>query len=115
MFYLLSDGKRGLALGVRTELQARSLFSIYALGFTAIATEILLLHWRAWQLRESLRLNDREKSMTRAEVAGWSIPMSVGIEAVGLGAALPITYIFWGGLVFFFLAILGRLHQRVLR
>src|ERR1700704_5165439 len=58
MFYLLSHGQLGHPLGVRTELQERALFSVYALGFTAIAAEILLLHWRAWQLREPLRLND---------------------------------------------------------
>jgi len=114
MFYLLSDGKLGMALGVRTELQARSLFSIYALGFTAIATEILLLHWRAWQLREPLRLNDREKSMTRAEVAGWSIPMSVGIVAVVLALTLPIRYISWSGWIYFSMAILVPVHKRFL-
>src|SRR5438874_9034443 len=114
MFYLLSDGKLGMALGVRTELQARSLFSIYALGFTAIATEILLLHWRAWQLRESLRLNDREKSMTRAEVAGWSIPMSVGIVAGVLALTLPIGYISWCGWIYFSMAILVPIHKCVL-
>src|SRR5205814_9793705 len=114
MFYLLSDGKLGLALGVHTELQARSLFSIYAVGFTAIATEILLLHRRAWQLREPLRLNDREKSMTRAEVAGWSIPMSVGIVAVVLALTLPIRYISWSGWIYFSMAILVPVHKRFL-
>ena len=86
MFYLVSDGQLGHPLGVRTETQARALFSIYALGFTAIAVEILLLHCRAWQLREPLRLNDRERTLTRADMAGWSIPMSVGIVALRPGA-----------------------------
>jgi len=32
----------------------------------AVSAEVLLLNLRAWQLRESLRLNAREKLMTRA-------------------------------------------------
>src|SRR3977135_2789424 len=77
MFYLLSHGQLGHPLGVRTEPQERALFSVYALGFTAIAAEIVLLHWRAWQLREPLRLNDRERRLTRADMAGWGLPTSV--------------------------------------
>jgi uncharacterized membrane protein len=115
MFYLVSDGQLGHPLGVRTETQARALFSIYALGFTAIAVEILLLHWRAWQLREPLRLNDRERTMTRADMAGWSIPMGVGIVAVALALMLPVQYISWSGWIYFSMAILVPVHKRFLR
>jgi hypothetical protein len=115
MFYLFSHGKLGLALGVHTEAQARSLFSIYALGFTAIAFEILLLHCRAWQLREPLRLNDRERALTRADVAGWTIPLSVGIVALVLALTLPVRYIDWSGWIYFSMAILVPLHKWFLR
>ena len=57
MFYLLSDGALGQPLGVRTAAQFRTIFAIYAIGFMAIALEILLLYLRAWKLREPLRLN----------------------------------------------------------
>jgi hypothetical protein len=106
MFYLISDGKLGLALGVRTELQARTLLAIYAVGFTAIAAEILMLHWRAWQLRVPLRLNEREQMLTRAEIAGWSMPLSVGLVALVLAITLPPKYIFWSGWIYFTMAIL---------
>jgi hypothetical protein len=115
MFYLLSDGQLGHALGVRTEIQERSLFSIYALGFTAIALEIVLLHWRAWQLREPLRLNARERSLTRADVAGWSMPLCVGIIAFGLALTLPAGHISWSGWVYFSMAILVPIHKWFLR
>lgn len=115
MFYLWSDGSLGTPLGVRTEPQARSLFSIYALGFTAIAVEILLLHWRAWQLREPLRLNDREKLLTRGEVAGWSIPLTVGVAAVILALTLPPRHIAWSGWIYFSMAILVPVHRWIVR
>ena len=115
MFYLLSDGQFGQSLGMRTETQARSIFSIYALGFTAIALEILLLHARAWQLREPLRLNDREKFLTRQGVVGWSIPLGVGMVAVVLARTLPRGQIFWSGWIYFSMAILVPAHKCFVR
>jgi hypothetical protein len=115
MFYLFSDGKFGVALGVHTEVQARSVFSIYALGFTAIAAEILLLHWRAWQLRSPLRLNDREKILTRADIAGWTVPLSVGIVALVFALTLPPNLIALSGYIYFSMAILVPAHKWFLR
>jgi uncharacterized membrane protein len=115
MFYLLSDGQLGQSLGIRTETQARSLFSIYALGFTAIALEILLLHWRAWQLREPLRLNDRERILTRAHISGWTIPVCVGVVALVLALTLPPQQLSWSGWIYFSMAILVPAHKWFVR
>ena len=60
MFSMLSGGRIGHNLGVRTEGRAGRI-SIYAIGFTAIALEIQLLYLRAWRLREPLRLNELER------------------------------------------------------
>ena len=111
MFYLLSDGQFGQSLGMRTETQARSIFSIYALGFTAIALEILLLHARAWQLREPLRLNAREQLITRGELTGWTIPVGTGIVSLVLSFILPAEQIAWCGWVYFLMAVLIRVHN----
>jgi hypothetical protein len=63
MWFLLSDGRVGQALALHTtERQARQLFALYALVIIAVSAEVLLLNLRAWQLRESLRLNAREKN-----------------------------------------------------
>jgi hypothetical protein len=91
MWYFLSDGRVGQRLGISSPAQARALFAIYALGFTAIALEILLLNLRAWRLREPLRLNARERLMTRGELMGWSIPASVGIVSLVPGIDLANT------------------------
>jgi uncharacterized membrane protein len=115
MFYMLSDGRVGQALGMRTEAQARTIFAIYAIGFTAIAVEILLLYLRAWQLREPLRLNARERSLTRADLTGWSIPTSVGVIALVLALTLPVDQISWSGWIYFSMAILVPIHAAVIR
>src|SRR5438445_341810 len=78
MWFLLSGGRVGHVLGPHSETEVRALFAVFALGFTAIALEMVLLNLRAWQLREPLRLNARERAMTFREVTGWSIPVGVG-------------------------------------
>lgn len=115
MFYLLSEGRLGQPLGVRTEAQSRAIFSIFAIGFTAMAVEILLLHLRAWKLREPLRLNARERSMTRADMAGWSTPTTIGIIALVLALTLPASRISWSGWIYFSMAILVPAHKWFLR
>jgi uncharacterized membrane protein len=111
MWFLLSDGRVGLALGLRTDAHARALFAIFAVGFTGIALEIVLLNVRAWQLRDPLRLNERERSMTRDDIAGWSLPAGVGIVSLALALVLPIPEIAWSGWVYFSMAILVPLHS----
>ena len=115
MFYLLSNGQFGQSLGLRTGTQARTIFAIYAIGFTAIAVEILLLYLRAWQLREPLRLNERERFLTRAAVTGWSIPTMTGIIALVLALSLPLNQISWSGWIYFSMAIVVPVHRWFLR
>ena len=94
-----------------TEAQVRTIFAIFALGLITISTQILLLNFRAWQLREPLRLNAREEFMARGELTGWSIPVSVGIVSLVLSFALPVEQIAWCGWVYFLMAILVRVHR----
>src|SRR5207237_4536759 len=90
---------------------ARTIFAIYALGLIAISAEILLLNLRAWQLREPLRLNARERLMTRGELTGWSIPVSVGLISLVFSFTLPIEQIAWCGWVYFLMAFLLRVRR----
>ena len=110
MWFLLSHGQVGQPLGLRTDAQARALFAIFAIGFTAIALEILLLNVRAWQLREPLRLNERERLITRDDISGWSLPAVIGIISLVLALTLPIQKIAWSGWIYFSMAILVPLH-----
>ena len=111
MWYLISNGQVGHQFSLHTtEAQARTIFAIYALGLIAISAEIVLLYLRAWQLRGPLRLNARERLMTRGELTGWSIPVSVGIVSLVFSFTLPIEQIAWCGWVYFLMAIMLRVH-----
>jgi hypothetical protein len=111
MWFLLSGGRLGHVLGPHSETEMRGLFAVFALGFTAIALEMVLLNLRAWQLREPLRLNAREQAMTFREVTGWSIPVVVGIASLALALLLPREQIKWSGWIYFSMIILAPLHR----
>jgi len=111
MWFFLSGGRVGQALGLRTNEEARALFAIFALGFVATALEILLLNLRAWQLRVPLRLNEHEQLMTREEISGWSVPVCVGIISLVLALILPIQELPWSGWVYFSMAVLVPLQR----
>src|SRR5213083_282010 len=111
MRHLISSGQVGQPFSLHTtEAQARTIFAIYALGLIAISAEILLLNLRAWQLHEPLRLNARERLMTRGELTGWSIPVSMGLVSLAFSFTLPIEKIAWCGWVYFLMAIILRGH-----
>lgn len=115
MWYYLSSGHAGQTFGRVTETQARTLFIAYAIGITAIALEILLLNLRAWQLREPLRLDARERLMTLGQLTGWSIPVGVGLVSLVLALSLPIKRLEWAGWVYFSMAILVPLQNMLRR
>jgi hypothetical protein len=112
MFYSVTGHAVGQAVTAQTDGQIRALFAIYALGFMAIAVEILLLNLRAWRLREPLRLNDREKWMTRGEITGWSVPAAVGLVSLILALSLPMKWIGWSGWVYISLSFLVPWQRR---
>jgi uncharacterized membrane protein len=111
MWFLLSGGRVGHTLGPHSESDERALFALFALGFIAIALEMVLLNLRAWQLREPLRLNAIEKGITLREVTGWSIPVAVGIISLVLSVSLPGEHIEWSGWIYFSMLILVPLHK----
>jgi Endosomal/lysosomal potassium channel TMEM175 len=111
MWFLLSDGQVGHKLGIHIDWQERALFALFAVGFIAIALEILLLNLRAWQLRDPLRLNARERLITRYEVTGWSVPVGVGLLSLLLALTLPVDQIVWSGWIYFSMALLVPLHS----
>ena len=112
MWFFLSDHRFGHALAIQSWAQARTLFAVYAIGFAAMALEILLLNLRAWQLREPLRLNARERLIARGEIGRWCLPLGIGLASLVLALTVPPALIAWSGWVYFSLAVLVPMHRR---
>lgn len=115
MWYLLSDRAVGQSISLHTAAQARALFAIFAIGFTAITVEILLLNLRAYYLRDALRLNERERVTARMEISGWALPAVIGLISLVLALTLPSGKILWSGWVYFSMIVLEPLHSFVRR
>lgn len=115
MWYLLSGGQVGQPISIQTVAQARALFGVFAVGFTAISLEILLLNLRAYYLRDALRLNRMERATASWELTGWCIPVCIGIVSLVLALSSPPQKITWSGWIYFSLALLVPLHAALRR
>ncbi len=115
MWYQLSNGGFGQPISIQTVAQARALFAIFAIGFTAIALEILFLNLRAYTLREALRLNALERETARLEITGWCVPTTIGVISLALALMLPPQNIAFSGWIYFSMALLVPLHSAMRR
>lgn len=115
MWYQLSNGGFGQPISIQSAAQARALFAIFAIGFTAIALEILFLNLRAYQLRDALRLNALERMTARLEITGWCIPTTIGVVSLTLALLLPPQNIAYSGWIYFSMALLVPLHATMRR
>src|ERR1700719_3440737 len=111
MFFAISSHWAGQPITVQTFGQARGLFAAYALGFIALALEIVLLNLRAWRLRRALRLNALERMLAQMEVIGWCIPIGVGTVSLVLALTLPSDQIRWAGWSYFLMMLLIPLYR----
>jgi len=55
----LSNGALGLAAHGGNDCQKAGLFAVYAIGFSALVIEILLLNWHAWRRPHLWQLDER--------------------------------------------------------
>jgi len=107
----MTSHRAGQPITVQTFGQARGLFAAYALGFIALALEIVLLNLRAWRLRRALQLNALERALTQMEVIGWCIPIGVGTISRVFALTLPPSQIEWAGWSYFLMSLLVPLYR----
>ncbi len=100
MFTLMAKGIVGEPV-MLSILQARNLFTIYGVGFTAVNWLLAALFWHALRQREALQLNEVETIDTRESVYNNFLTGVFGL----LSILLAYTAIHFAGLVYFLLAI----------
>ena len=89
--------------------QGRQLMAIYSAGVTGIFAVLMLLTLRAWKQRDRLKLDDRERLLTKSSILGHSLSAGLGVVSILLVAAshafgVPLAF---AGLIYF---LMGPIH-----
>jgi len=85
LFTMLIDQLFGFAQNETIEVsQLPLLMVIYGAGFVAIQLVFVLMYLRAYSLRATLELDARELSVTREEIQGCLLNISVGLLSVAI-------------------------------
>jgi len=79
---------------------------LYSGGFVGIFGTLSLMYWRAWRLRDEIRLDAAERAATRGTLRGLVLTLGVGVLSIVLTLAFPHIPPL-GGLTYF---LMGPLH-----
>ena len=115
LFTLLIEEIFGFAESETIELsQFPLLMVIYGAGFVAIQLVFVLMYLRAYSLRASLDLDARELSVTREEIQGCLLNISVGLASVVIAVLGGVGTISWAGYVYLLVFPLQTINGRVM-
>jgi uncharacterized membrane protein len=115
LFTLLIEEIFGFAESEIIELsQIPLLMVIYGAGFVAIQLVFVLLYLRAYSLRATLELDARELSMTREEIQGSLLNISVGLASVAIAFLGGERLIPYAGYVYLLVFPLQVINGRVM-
>lgn len=71
--------------------------AIYGAGFVAVQLVFVLLHLRAYSLRDALGLDARELWVTRRQTQGFVLNALVGLASVGIALLGGEGWVPWAG------------------
>ena len=82
LFTLLADQLLGFSEEVIESSQVPLLIVIYGVGFVALQLVFVMFYWHAYSLRAVLELDAHESSVTREEIQGFLVNVSVGLASI---------------------------------
>lgn len=85
----ITDRRLETGANINSIEELYGIFTIYSIGFVALSIVILLLHLRAWAVRDDLELDAVERHQTRTEIGNWIILSTVGVIAMLMGLFAP--------------------------
>jgi uncharacterized membrane protein len=90
------------------------LMIIFSVGFVVVQLIFVLLYWRAYALRGTLKLTLHEASITRQEIQGFLILAGIGLASIAIAYFGGEGTISWAGLVYALSWPLMQLHGYIM-
>ena len=90
--------------------QIRELMTVYALGFTAVYTCLVLLYWNALRQREVLDLSPLEVALTKSYIWEDAGSVLIGLFVLALTDLLPVAKASEAGFAFFLIGAWKTAH-----
>ena len=125
LFTLLTDQLLGfgekvrLPSGARVEMiepsQGPLLMAIYGGGFAAVQLVFVLLYLRALSLSGDLRLGAYELSVTREEIRGFLLNVSVALASVAIAVFGGPGAVLWAGMIYLLIFPLQTINGRAMK
>jgi uncharacterized protein (DUF983 family) len=76
------------------------LIVLFGVGFVVVQLVFFLLYWRAYALRDVLKLDAYEASITRQEIQGYLLLAGVGLTSIAIAALGGEAASEWSGWVY---------------
>lgn len=115
LFTLLMSELFGFADTETIELsQIPLLMVIYGAGFVAVQFVFVVMYLRAYRLRADLELDGLELSITREEIQGFLLNISVGLLSIAIAVLGGVGAVAWAGYAYILLFPLQMVNGRVM-
>jgi len=90
------------------------LLVIFGVGFVVVQLVFVLMYWRAYALRDMLKLDAYEASITRQELQGFLLLAGVGLTSIAIALLGGREASDWAGWVYLLIWPLMALHGYVM-
>ena len=90
------------------------LLVLFGLGFVVVQLVFFLLYWRAYAMREILKLDAYEVSRTRQEIQGYLLLAGVGLSSIAIALLGGEDAISWSGWVYLLSWPLMTIHGHIM-
>jgi uncharacterized membrane protein YpjA len=87
---------------------------LFGVGFVVVQLVFFLLYWRAYAMREMLKLDAYEVSRTRQEIQGYLLLAGVGLSSIAIVLLGGEGAISWAGWVYLLSWPLMAVHGQIL-
>jgi uncharacterized membrane protein len=98
---------------IRTD-QWPLLIVLFGVGFVVVQLVFFLLYWRAYALREMLKLNAYEASITRQEIQAYLILVGVGLTSIAIAVLGGEETLSWAGWAYLLSWPLLAIHGHIM-